>query len=135
MLDSLYYGLLAKKYEMKEKRSDKKWEKEKKKLPATCSTKEELIKALEDERETIIVKGAAYNEIFEFAKKSQSSKNFKSIGIGAILLGAFILPGISAWIATGVGAFAYGKGKVEDSLKKYKDIDVDEIKMEIILKR
>ena len=134
MLDSLYYGLKAKGYELLEKKNDRYWKKELKKGTWTCTTKEELIKALENEKETIVVKGSAYNEILEVARKSQSSKTFKNVGVGAMLAGAFILPGISAWISLGAGVLAYKKGKVEDSLKKYK-INVDEVKKEITLKR
>ena len=134
MLDSLYYGLKAKSYELLEKKNERYWKKELKKGSWTCTTKEELIKALDSEKATIVVKGSAYNEILEVARKSQSSKTFKNVGVGAMVAGALILPGISAWISLGAGALAYKKGKVEDSLKKYK-INVDEVKKEITLKR
>lgn len=129
MFENLYYDLKSKYYDRKVKKSGK----EQEKWPVYCSTKKKFLKALDDKKEYIVVTGEAYSEILEHAKQSQSSKTVKGAGVGAILLGAFILPGLSAWIATGAGAIAYVKGNQDDVLKRYK-IDIDEMKKEIRLK-
>ena len=99
-----------------------------------ASTQSELNNAL-DAGERVIV-GNLYNEIKEVAEKSQKSKVAKSGGKAAVIVG-LIVPLVSlefGLIALAGGAISYILGKNADSLKAY-DIDIDEVKKEIILSK
>ena len=90
-----------------------------------ASTQSELNNALDAGERVIIVQGNLYNEIKEVAEKSQKSKVAKSGGKAAVIVGLIALAG---------GAISYILGKNADSLKAY-DIDIDEVKKEIILSK
>ena len=101
-----------------------------------ASTQSELNTALDTGERVIIVQGNLYNEIKEVAEKSQKSKVAKSGGKAAVIVG-LIVPLVSlefGLIALAGGAISYILGKNADSLKSY-DIDIDEVKKEIILSK
>ena len=93
-----------------------------------ASTQSELNNALDAGERVIVVQGNLYNEIKEVAEKSQKSKVAKSGGKAAVIVG-LIVP-----LALAGGAISYILGKNADSLKAY-DIDIDEVKKEIILSK
>lgn len=96
----------------------------------------ELNNALDTGERVIIVQGNLYNEIKEAAEKSQKSKVAKSGGKAAVIVG-LIVPLVSlefGLVALAGGAISYILGKNADSLKSY-DINIDEVKKEIILRK
>ena len=96
----------------------------------------ELNNALDTGERVIIVQGNLYNEIKEAAEKSQKSKVAKSGGKAAVIAG-LIVPLVSlefGLVALAGGAISYILGKNADSLKSY-DINIDEVKKEIILRK
>ena len=101
-----------------------------------ASTQSELNNALDAGERVIVVQGNLYNEIKEVAEKSQKSKVAKSGGKAAVIVG-LIVPLVSlefGLIALAGGEISYILGKNADSLKAY-DIDIDEVKKEIILSK
>ena len=98
-----------------------------------ASTQSELNNALDAGERVIIVQGNLYNEIKEVAEKSQKSKIAKTGGKAAVIL-SLLLPTTVGIAALAGGILSYILGKNADSLKLY-DIDIDEIKKEIMLKK
>lgn len=98
-----------------------------------ASSQNELNSALEAGERVIIVQGNLYNEIKDVAEKSQKSKVAKTGGKVAVVL-SLVLPTVVGVAALAGGILSYVLGKNADSLKMY-DIDIDEVKKEIILSK
>lgn len=96
-------------------------------------TQSELNNALDVGERVIIVQGDLYSEIKDAAEKSQKSKIAKTGGKAAVVL-SLILPTTVGIAALAGGILSYVLGKNADSLKSY-NIDIDEVKREIILSK